>query len=363
MTQVTPHDNSFLQSAKIAREHIITALEAFLSGQEELGSIHPVATDFIDRTIEYSSRGKTVRGVLAARGYAWFGGADLTQASYQIGAAIELLNGAFLIHDDIIDQDDVRRGRPSMHRLLEQYAKDHGWANPVHTGKSLAIIVGDMCFFWLQQLISELECPAEIKVSLLSTFAKESLNTGIGEAADVISSIEPLSAVTAQEIEVVNKYKTARYTVSLPLLLAAQLAEVPKHFLNDIGYFGDLVGSVFQLRDDELSLFGLAEEIGKPVGSDIREGKRTVWWCELMERCSESEKEKLIPLSGKQDLTMEEIEWIRELVVSSGTDAAIKQRIAKLKTEALELMGKLPIIDSCKTELEEAVAYIIDRRK
>jgi geranylgeranyl diphosphate synthase, type I len=363
MTQVTPHDSSFLQSAKIAREHVLTALESFLVNQRELAEIHPVAQKFIEMMVEYSGRGKTVRGVLAVRGYAWFGGADLAQASYQIGAAIELLNGAFLIHDDIIDQDDVRRGKPSMHRLLEQYAKDHEWANSIHTGKSLAIVVGDMCYFWLQQLISELNCPSEIKVALLKTFAKESLHTGIGEAVDVISSIESLSEVTAQEIEVVNKYKTARYTVSLPLLLAAQLAEVPEHFLNDIGYFGDLVGSVFQLRDDELSLFGSAEEIGKPVGSDIREGKRTVWWCELLERCSSSDKEKLIPLSGKQDLRMEEIEWVRELVVSSGTDAAIKQRIEKLKAAALELMEKLPIIDSCQTELEEAVAYIIDRRK
>jgi geranylgeranyl diphosphate synthase type I len=357
--------HSFFKKAMEAREKIVEIQASFFSEQDNLGLVHEIALDINHLVALYTRSGKALRGVLVARGFEWFGGSDenAKEASFEVGAAVELLQSGFLIHDDIIDQDDVRRGNPAMHRELEQLAKNANWNNYQHVGKSLAIVAGDLCFFWMQEMVTRLRISPEVKVQLMATLAKEAIHTGVGEAGDVAISVMPLNKVKMSDVEAVNRYKTARYTVSLPLLLAAQLAGVPETFFKDIIKFGEVVGEIFQLRDDELGLFGTQEEIGKPVGSDIKEGKRTLWWCELVKRSSDNDKEKLLPLSGKQDLTVEEVEWVREKVLSSGTDAAIRERIAELKADALVLMEKIPVSTEHTAELEEAMAYIIDRRK
>ncbi len=238
------------------RPQIIPALEKFLFSRRvrtRWGS------DVPQRMFTFCCGGKFVRGSLFLAGYHALGG---TQEVTPVAVSLSLMQSALLAHDDIIDKDDFRRGNPSIHKQYESFG----------LGEELAIVFGDLGIFWGIESLASLDTDKERVVKAIQAFSSELSLVGYGEMEDTflaVSSEEP----TVDEILEVLSLKTGRYTIYSPLLLACILNGVEDPVLEE---FCDIVGTLYQLRDDELGMFSDSVSVGKSVGGDIKENKRTV---------------------------------------------------------------------------------------
>src|SRR5690606_34345522 len=178
-----------------------------------------------------------------------------------VGVAFELLQSYFLIHDDWMDQDDTRRGGPSVHFALGRHFRSS------HAGACSAILAGDYLAALSMRVLVEATRRHPRQGELLESFATTQLLTVAGQQLDAISD--------AHDAERVYQLKTGNYTAKGPLLQGAMLAGASKKTLAAIGRFAEPVGIAFQLRDDLLGLFAKAADTGKPVGNDLLVGKRT----------------------------------------------------------------------------------------
>jgi geranylgeranyl diphosphate synthase type I len=229
---------------------------------------------------DYSSGGKKVRGALTNLGYRLAGGRD-SKAILEASCGIELLHDFLLIHDDIVDNDITRHGRPTVH---EKYSKNRGQ----HFGVAKAIIVGDMGAFLGYELIAQSAFPAQRKIEALTKLNDLLLKTVYGEILDIEFDFK--TKVSWEDILRVRTYKTAYYTFVMPLTVGAVLGKAGKKTLEIIEKYGVPVGLAFQLADDILGVFGNPSKTGKSNESDIREGKKTLLFAKSLELSGETGK-------------------------------------------------------------------------
>ncbi len=203
----------------------------------------------------------------------------LPEGVIKAAAALELIQACALIHDDIIDRSDTRRGRPSVHRAVEKMHAVNGWSgDSEHFGTSAALLLGDLALAWADDLFAQgsgaLGHPADAEL------AWRSMRTEVlaGQLLDLRISADESDdpVVAAADAMVVNRYKTAAYTVERPLHLGAALAGAAPATIAALRRYGTAIGLAFQLRDDLLGVFGDPSVTGKPAGGDLVEGKKTV---------------------------------------------------------------------------------------
>ncbi|MEK7130189.1 MAG: polyprenyl synthetase family protein, partial [Patescibacteria group bacterium] len=266
----------FIQEITKIKNQIKKRLESFFSQKiKEAKRIDPV----IAKTAQYLTDqtlngGKRIRAALAVQGYL-SGGEKINPAIYDIGAAMELIHSYFLIHDDIIDQDDLRRGRPSMHcRFSNSLSKNISPVHRDHLGQSLAILAGDISSVWAYELFTRSNFPDKQKIRALEEMNQMIFKCGAGEILDV--AIELKNHPKASDIFKVQFYKTASYTIESPLAIGAILGGAKSSAIKSLRAFARPLGIAFQIQDDILGIFGNEQEIGKPVGSDLRQGKMTL---------------------------------------------------------------------------------------
>jgi len=214
--------------------------------------------------------GKRLRPFLLCRGRRIVGAKSSVKAN-QAGLALELFHNFALIHDDIMDGADSRRGQPTLHQQLTQWHQQKKWrGDSQEFGVGMAILGGDMLFTWADELINGLDNKA---VSRLYHKMKSELM--IGQAEDMfLSKINK----TPSRSRIINTaiLKSARYSVEKPLLLGAAVVGQEKKFHSFFQTLAEPLGLAFQLRDDVLGVFGQQSKIGKSVSSDITEGKMTL---------------------------------------------------------------------------------------
>lgn len=218
--------------------------------------------DAISRLTAFILGGKAVRGSLALFAYDAFSKEKNTNSALPLAAALELFHAAFLIEDDVMDQDEMRHGKPTIHT---QYTKE-GLAP--HTGESLAINVAGLAIFCGYDVLSQSNGGAK----LFAHVSQELAPVTIAQMHDVA----PGDALNVQDILRTYRFKTARYTFSLPLSSGAMLAGAPSSTVRGLETLGEHIGILFQIRDDELGEGGNEKETGKPVGTDAREGRQTL---------------------------------------------------------------------------------------
>ena len=250
------------------KQELVRFLENYLTScKKEFSQVNGWAGDSCERLLAYVQRGKMLRGSLVVL-FATRLGASREDA-VRAGAAMELLQSGVLVHDDIMDGDLVRRGAASMHAQLEEVGGSS-------FGLGGGICVGDVSLFMAFDVLNSCSQPQP----LVSLFSREAISLGCGQMQDVwlgVADQEP----GVEDILHVYKYKTGRYSFSLPLLLGACLAE-REDLYSSLEAFGMELGVSFQVRDDVLGLFGSEQETGKPVGADVREDKKTVVRFELL---------------------------------------------------------------------------------
>lgn len=318
-------------------------LDRFFKQQErQAAQLFPLAADAMSRYRKFMSGGKMGRGALVELGYQCFGGKNL-KAILPVAAAVEIYHSFLLMHDDIIDQDDTRRGKPSMHKQYQALVKEQfPGADPIHYGQALTIFLGDIGSFLATQLITESKFDPQLRLKALSWFCQVLIGTGYGEILDVVKGLEEYCL--EEEVLLIHRLKTARYTIVGPLQLGAILAGAHDSDLKNIEKFGVPVGLAFQIQDDILGMFGNEEELGKSASSDLREGKNTLLVLHARQNASKEQLATLNQVYGNRRANDRDIEAVRKIFQATGALDKSQQM-----AQALVQDGKMMIPRIVKT--------------
>ncbi|WP_434731521.1 polyprenyl synthetase family protein [Thermogladius sp. KZ2Tp1] len=247
--------------------------------------------------------GKRFRATLVLAGFwsrRW--GRELDDDVRKVMASVELLQSYLLVHDDIMDRDEIRRGGPTAHAWFRDVCVKEGLlADCPHYGVSQGITAGDLLESLAVRLLSSTS--PDVARPLISRYTDGLMKVAFGQYLDVLLASLPLELVSEQDVITVHTLKTASYTVELPLHLGAIASrESSTKLLNELSKYAIPAGVAFQLRDDIIGLFGKTEVTGKPVGSDVVQKKKTLLVVKAYEFAGESAREKLreIYSTGKQ---------------------------------------------------------------
>jgi geranylgeranyl diphosphate synthase type I len=307
------------------RAHVEDTLrQIFAARRERLVSLGGVPLALGRALEDLTMRGgKRLRAVVLATGYlAVDPHADL-QPAIAAGAAFELLQSYFLIHDDMIDGDDTRRGGPTVHVAL---ARDLGGAE---MGTAGAILAGDYAMALAQEVMASIEADERAVVAAFARLARVQLETIEGQLLDITNVERQPDDFRLEDL------KTGGYTVRGPLLIGATLAGAPPSLLEACSLYALPLGIAFQLRDDLLGLLGDSSETGKPIGTDIRAGKMTHVMRDALQGLAAHEREALRAVMGNASASHDQIARAVELVVRSGAAARMEASIAELSRSAL----------------------------
>lgn len=270
--------------------------------------------------------GKRLRPAFCLLGYKVAGGKTVDTEILAAGSALELLHNFALIHDDIMDRADTRRGKATVHKALEDYYKSNKYEGDIeHLAQSVAILTGDFAYTYADSFARAMpqQCLAvydQLKVELFA-----------GQQMDLDASYR--NSIDKNTIASIAQYKSGKYSIERPLQIGALAHnENPDNKLWEA--FGKPLGLAFQLRDDILGIFGDAELTGKPVGDDIREGKYTLLIAEAYENTSDANR-VMLDRSGNEALSQDEVEQIIQLVDSSGAREKVEKEIGSLYEDAL----------------------------
>jgi len=310
--------------------------------RSDFARINTWGPDACSRLRTFAARGKMVRGGLLLLGYEMHAGRAAPAAVARAAAALEIIHSSLLIHDDIMDNDRLRRGARTVFAQYEQVGRARRAADPGRFGLSMGICAGDVGYFVAWDILSRLPLDPAARAALLAMVSRELAYVGLAQMQDIAFGA---FARTPARDEVIALYlhKTARYTFSLPLMAGALLAGAGASERRRLGELGERLGVIFQVRDDDLGVFGTEEETGKPVGSDIREGKKTLLYIELFRKARGAERKELEALFGKATLSRAEAARVRNAIEKLGARRTLDSMLAGLAQEAQRMIGSLPI--------------------
>lgn len=349
-------------------------------GEAYAGISGDLGKDAADRLEEFTSRGKMLRGCLVRLGYDLVKGEDPAIPDSEMesvtlaGAAMELFQSGLLAHDDIMDRDRVRRGAPTMHVGYERALERGGYADPAHHGEALAICAGDLAYFAAFQLLAEMPVSATRAVQAALIAARELCVVGIAQMQDVANgaalqgSVNPFRVAptdpSEEDIIKLYRFKTGRYTFSLPLALGCAIAGGSEGDRLALEESGEELGILFQLKDDELGLFADEKVLGKPVGADIREDKKTIYRHRLLAGADAETRTRLAAIFSNHDAGAAEVDFVREQLERLGVRAELA---AMMRSRADAAMLRIePILRSAPAEsaqaFRELVAYSLERQ-
>lgn len=300
------------------------------------------ADDSFEKITEFVSRGKMIRGALAHLGFEAYKGNNYDLIN-PVSGALELLHAGFLIHDDVMDNDEIRRGKPSIHVQYRDLLTVQNSVNIVKNSENIALCLGNICYFLAFDLLGRAKISPKKKNDLKTLFNREAVMTGLGQMEDLyISGIKELPDLNT--ILNIYRMKTARYTFSLPLAAGSITGSASVNEAEKLINTGIEIGTLFQMRDDELNMFGNTAKTGKSSGSDIREGKKTIIYSLILENTTGRDHEFASGLLGNSNISEKDISELIKIAESSG--AHEKHRIMAFQFA----QNALNIIKTLKTE-------------
>lgn len=275
-------------------------------------------------------------------------------------AAVELLHLAFLLHDDVIDRDLVRRGGPNLIALCRDAALADGAdeATALRYGQSCAILTGDLLLSAAHRLIADLDSSAAPRGALASILADAIDAAAVGEHADIRLGIRGEAGEAA--ILRTMEHKTARYSFSAPLRIGALLGGAPAATVEALGFIGTTIGVAFQARDDVLGVFGDPRQTGKSVLSDLREGKLTLL---IAHSRTHPAWRAVADLFGDPELDERGAAAIRTAIECSGGLARTEAVISSLVVEARASMLLTDLPARLRDDLEHLIVGATERRR
>jgi geranylgeranyl diphosphate synthase type I len=303
--------------------------------------------------------GKRLRPLFCYWGWRGGGGADGDEIVVA-SAALELFHAFALIHDDILDGSDQRRGEPSVHRLFADLHARSSWrGDPEAYGRNTALLCGDLCAAWSDQMFHECGLGVERIHRGYTVFALMRTEVIAGEYLDLVSGVGDGSVASALTV---IRMKAARYTVTRPLQIGASLAGASPELLATLVDFGDPLGEAFQLRDDVLGVFGDPTVTGKSILDDLREGKPTVMMALARDAADREQSARLRELFGNPDLDATGATELRRIIEATGARDTIEQMIRVRTEAALAALETAPLEGSARTALAALAAQVAHRQ-
>jgi geranylgeranyl diphosphate synthase type I len=303
--------------------------------------------------------GKRFRAAFCWCGYLAVAEPEDREALLKACASLELLHASALVHDDVMDASDVRRGRPATHRAFEALHRERGWsASPEQYGAAAAILLGDLLLSWSDELLRTSGLPAPRVLDALGYFDLTRSEVVTGQFLDVSAQARGTSDVDVAMT--VLRYKSAKYSIERPLHIGAALAGADATTMAQLTRFGLPLGEAFQLRDDLLGVFGNPEVTGKPAGDDLSEGKRTVLVALALDALDPAGRAHLDASLGKP-LTDDEVVELRGLIDASGAHAQVEEVISALTERALTALDAADIRDEARGVLRDLAAAATQR--
>ena len=283
--------------------------------------------------------GKRLRPFLLCRGRRIAGSKSSLQAN-QAGLALELFHNFALIHDDIMDGADLRRGQPTLHHRLEAWHRRKKWrGDSQEFGVGMAILAGDMLLVWADELINNLNQP--VVTRLYQEMKREIM---IGQAEDIFLSKINKNASRSRIINTAL-LKSARYSVARPLILGAAIAGREKKYQKTFNALAEPLGLVFQLQDDILGVFGKQTTVGKSVSGDIREGKLTLLMHYALK--TKSIPQRLLKKTwGNESAASSDVKKLKAAINKSQAPTKMSQEISQQLEKAERIINQSPLIKS-----------------
>lgn len=338
------------------RVSVQAVLDEFLDRQAvRLAPLGPDAELLVDEARQAVSGGKRLRAAFCYWGYRAVRPqvADET-ALLRACAALELLHASALVHDDYMDASDTRRGRPATHRAFEAAHRESEWSgSPSQYGAAAAILLGDLLLTWADELLRRCGLPLAEVAPALDVFDLCRSEVVAGQFLDV--SVQARGKADVETAMTVLRFKSAKYSVERPLHIGAALAGGDTDVLADLTAFGLPLGEAFQLRDDQLGVFGDPAVTGKPAGDDLVEGKRTVLVALALDAVSEDDA-ALVNGSLGAPLNDQQVEELRRVIDRSGAREQVEALIEELSTVSLAALERADVSDEARGALRDLAA-------
>jgi geranylgeranyl diphosphate synthase type I len=296
--------------------------------------------------------GKRLRPAFCHCAFVGAGGDPDDPLVIDAAAALELVHTFALIHDDVMDGSDMRRGSDAVHRHFVREHVNARWrGEPRRFGEGMAILVGDFACVYADVLIRGAPPDA------VAIYDELRIELCVGQSLDLVGTARATAdPVAARRIAT---YKSGKYTVERPLHLGAALAGRLDALAQPLSDVGLPLGEAFQLRDDVLGVFGDEDVTGKPVGDDLREGKLTPLVAIATERVGDDPDDAvLLARLGAPDLDPLEVRALQELFVRSGALAKVERAIERLVGEARAALARTDLIGDARERLDDLATYI-----
>ena len=344
------------------RDGVDRALQAFLGEQREVllaagQDLRPVAESISGLL----AGGKRLRPAFCYWGWRGAGGPDCPEI-FRAAASLELLHAGALIHDDLMDASDTRRGQPSLHRQFEaRHDRGHWHGSPAAFGMGAAILMGDLLLCWTDDMFHASGLPGEALRRGRPVLDRMRTEVFAGQYLDLLGQVA--GTETLESALRVVEFKTAKYTIERPLHLGAALASGhagpggpdggDEGLAAAYTSYGLPLGVAFQLRDDILGVFGDPAQTGKPAGDDVREGKRTVLLAIARARATTGQAEVIDRYLGDPMLDQAGTAEVRVAITGTGAVAECERMIGRHVSEAIAALAGAPITAGAREALAE----------
>ena len=276
-------------------------------------------------------------------------------------ASLELIHVCALIHDDVMDASDTRRGAPSIHKSFEKmHVDNHLVGSSAQFGVASAILIGDLALIWSAQMMHNSGISSQDLIRALPIYDEMRVELMAGQYLDVYE--QSLGTQSVERSLKVARYKSGKYTIERPLHFGAALAGASAELMQAYSNYGLPLGEAFQLRDDLLGVFGDPSETGKPAGDDLREGKRTALLAIAQERANTSQSVQLKKHIGDPNLTPSMISDLQQIITDTGATSHIETMIEELTSTSLTALNHDGISPDGKKLLTELAILATNRK-
>jgi len=341
--------------------HVEDFLARYLAERRaELPELAATFAQAVDTLSDFALRGgKRLRPTFAWWAWRAAGGpADGPQARAVLHAvsALELIQTCALVHDDLMDASELRRGRPTVHVRFTEAHRAGGWlGEPERFGMAAAILLGDLALAWADDMFSGAALTPRMREAAREPWQAMRAEMFAGQYLDVLAQAE--GDESEERALGVARLKTAAYTVERPLHMGVAFAGAGPATIEAVRTFGTDIGVAFQLRDDLLGMFGDTEVTGKPAGDDLREGKRTLLMAHGLDYATRAgraaDADLMRDALGDPALTPDTVARVREILVEVGAVAESERRIDTLTTSALAALADAGLTDPGATRLAD----------
>ncbi|OKI02696.1 geranylgeranyl diphosphate synthase [Streptomyces sp. CB02923] len=337
------------------RRAIDTHLAEFLNAKAR-SSTHPPLPDEVSEILEQFlfHGGKRLRPLLCVHGWHAARGEGEPSEVIRVAAALEMFHAFCLIHDDIMDSSDLRRGHPTLHRALAaRHTEGRTPADARRVGTSLAILVGDLAMVWSDELLRSADLPPAQLAGLLPLVNTMRCEVMYGQYLDVTATGRPTPDL-GHAMEIV-RYKTAKYTVERPLHIGATLAGATPQLLHELTSYALPLGEAFQLRDDLLGTFDVPAATGKGHTDDLRDGKHTVLLATAFQHADPAQHASLHALLSAPRRTRDETDQLRRLLTATGARDRVESKIKTYRAQALHALERISLPSAAGAALRDMV--------